>query len=77
MNILQMVLVAGGLTAFLVLGSLALSGPNVAKAGARRLRAVRYRHSESTGDKVEAQLRKAVAARKPKMQQIAGSKSRA
>lgn len=76
MDILQMVLIAGGLTAFLVLGYLALSGPNAAKSSARRLQALRYRHSESTADKVEAQLRKAVAARKPKMQQIAGSKSR-
>jgi len=40
------------------------------------LQALRYRHSESTVDKVEAQLKKAVAARKPKMHQVAGSGSR-
>ncbi len=76
MNILQLFLIAGGLMAFLVLGYLALSGPSTAKEGARRLQAVRYRHSENAADKVEAQLRKAVAARKPKMKHIAGSESR-
>jgi tight adherence protein B len=52
------------------------AGPSPAKESARRLQAVRFRHSESTKDKVEAQLRKAVAARKPKMHQVAGSASR-
>ena len=47
---------AGGLGAG-VLGYLALSGPSAAKESARRLQAVRFRHSESTIDKVEAQLR--------------------
>ena len=76
MNLPQLLLIAVGLMAFMVLGYLALSGPSAAKEGARRLQAVRYRHSESTVDKVEAQLKKAVAARKPKMHHIAGSESR-
>ena len=76
MGIMQLLLVAMGLMAFMVLGYLAFSGPSVAKESARRLQAVRYRHSESTIDRVEAQLKKAVAARKPKMHQIAGSESR-
>ena len=54
MNVLQMILVAGGLTAFLVLGYMLVSGPSAAKAGARRLQAVRYRHSENAIDRVEA-----------------------
>ena len=41
-----------------------------------KLQAVRFRHSENTVDKMEAQLRKAVAARKPKVHQTAGSTSR-
>ncbi|MBO0750332.1 MAG: type II secretion system F family protein, partial [Porphyrobacter sp.] len=41
------------------------------------LQAVRYRHSESTNAKVESQLKKAIAARKPKLHQVAGSGSRA
>ena len=76
MSMIQLLLIAVGLMAFMVLGYLAVSGPSPAKEGARRLQSVRYRHSESTTDKVEAQLRKAVAQRKPKMHQIAGSESR-
>lgn len=76
MGIIQLLLVFGGLFTVLVLGYLTFSGPSVAKESARRLQAVRYRHSESTIDRVEAQLKKAVASRKPKMRQIAGSESR-
>jgi tight adherence protein B len=76
MSLLQLLLIAAGLMAVMVLGWSALSGPNPVKEGNRRLQAVRYRHSDSTTDKVEAQLRKAVAARKPKMHKIAGSGSR-
>ncbi|MFN3517428.1 MAG: type II secretion system F family protein [Novosphingobium sp.] len=72
----QLLLIAMGLMAFMVLGYMAFAGPSPAKESARRLQSVRYRHSESTTDKVEAQLKKAVAARKPKMHQIAGSESR-
>ncbi len=76
MSILQLLLVAIGLMAVMVLGYAAFAGPSATKEGARRLQAVRFRHSESTIDKVEAQLRKAVAARKPTMHQVAGSGSR-
>jgi tight adherence protein B len=76
MSMIQLLLIAMGLMSFMVLGYLAFAGPSAAKESARRLQAVRYRHSESTTDKVEAQLRKAVAARKPKMHHIAGSESR-
>ncbi|MBV1686621.1 type II secretion system F family protein [Novosphingobium sp. G106] len=76
MSLFQILLIAFGLTATLGLVAYAFSGPSVAKESARRLQAVRYRHSENTIDKVEAQLKKAVAARKPKLHQIAGSSSR-
>lgn len=76
MSILQLSLLTGGLVAVLVLGYTALAGPSVAKAGNRRLQAVRYRHSESTDTKVESQLKKAIAARKPKTFKVAGSGSR-
>lgn len=75
-SIVQLLLIAGGLLALTVIGFIAVSGPSPAKESARRLQALRYRHSESTKDKVEAQLKKAVAARKPKVHQIAGSESR-
>lgn len=76
MSNLYILLIAMGLMAFMVLAWSAFAGPSPAKEGARRLQAVRYRHSESTKDKVEAQLKKAVAARKPKLHKIAGSDSR-
>ena len=76
MSILQLLLFAGGLMAMLVVGYSALSGPSVAKESQRRLNAVRYRHSESTDTKVESQLKKAIAARKPKAHKVAGSGSR-
>ncbi|MFA7584812.1 MAG: type II secretion system F family protein [Novosphingobium sp.] len=76
MNNFQVLLVAIGLLATLVLGWMAIAGPNATRESQRRLQTVRFRHSESAQDKMEAQLRKAVAARKPKMHQIAGSESR-
>jgi tight adherence protein B len=76
MSIFQLLMFAGGLMAVLVLGYSALSGPSAVREGHRRLQAVRYRHSESTDTKVESQLKKAIAARKPKQFKVAGSGSR-
>jgi tight adherence protein B len=72
-QILLITLMAGAVLGIL---ALALGGPSAEKAGARRLQGVRFRHSDSAVDKVEAQLRKAHAARKPKTHAIAGSGSR-
>src|SRR5687768_1962969 len=76
MSIIQLLLVGGGLMALMIVGYIALSGKSPAKESQRRLQAVRYRHSESTKDKVESQLKKAIASRKPKFHKVAGSKSR-
>ncbi|MBT0669459.1 type II secretion system F family protein [Novosphingobium profundi] len=76
MNSFQLILFAGGLMATLMLLYLAFSGPSPTKESARRLKALRFRHSQSTTDRVEAQMRKAVAARKPKVRRLAGSGSR-
>ncbi len=76
MNIIQLLLVAGGLMGLMILGYVLTTGKTPAKEGQRRLQAVRYRHSESTTDKVESQLKKAIAARKPKQFKAAGSGSR-
>jgi tight adherence protein B len=75
-SIMQLVLVAGGLMALMTLGYLAIAGKSPAKEGQRRLQSVRYRHSESTTDRVESQLKKAIASRKPKLHKVAGSGSR-
>jgi tight adherence protein B len=76
MDTLQLLLVAAGMTAGLALIWLAFAGPSPAKESSRRLRVMRERHSDSASDRVEAQMRKAVAARRPKMHQLAGSNSR-
>lgn len=76
MSMIQLLFVAVGLMMVMVLGYSALSGPSISKESARRLQGVRFRHSDSTTDKVEAQYRKAVAARKPQSFKIAGSGSR-
>ena len=77
MNIIQLLLLGGGLMTALLLGYLAFMGKSPAKESQRRLESVRYRHSENTKDRVESQLKKAIAARKPKMHKIAGAGSRA
>src|SRR6478735_3685994 len=76
MNIIQLLLVGGGLMTVMALGYLAFAGKSPAKESQRRLQSVRYRHSESAKDRVESQLKKAIAARKPKFHKIAGSGSR-
>ena len=77
MSIFQLLLFGGGLMAAPVVGYTVLSGPSAAKESQRRLQAVRFRHSESTDTKVESQLKKAIASRKPKTHKVAGSGSRA
>ena len=76
MNTMQLMVVVTGGAAVLAMGVGAFLGPNPQKEFARRLQAVRFRHSENATDKVEAQLKKAVAARKPQAHRIAGSGSR-
>ena len=76
MSILQLLLFAMGLMAVLVIGYTALTGTSAGKESARRLQAVRYRHSESTDAKVESQLKKAIASRKPRTHVVAGAGSR-
>jgi tight adherence protein B len=76
MNIIQLLLVAGGLMGLMILGYALMDGKSPGKESQRRLEALRYRHSESTTDRVESQLKKAIAARKPKQFKAAGSGSR-
>lgn len=72
-QILLLSLTMGGMLALL---AVALIGSSPAKEAARRLQALRERHSDSALDRVEAQMRKAVASRRPRMHAIAGSSSR-
>ncbi len=76
MSIFELLLLGGVVMAVLVSGYMLYVMPSAAKSSQRRLDAVRYRHSESTDTKVESQLKKAIAARKPKAHRVAGSGSR-
>jgi tight adherence protein B len=62
---MQSLILAAGLMLVIVLLGLAFLGPNVGKAASRRLGAVKMRHSDSADARVEQQMRKAVAARRP------------
>ncbi|WP_375289548.1 type II secretion system F family protein [Qipengyuania sp.] len=73
---IQLMLVAVGIVVMCGLGYAAFAGPSTGKAGSRRLKQIRYRHSESAEAKVESQLKKAIAARKPAAHHLAGSGSR-
>ncbi len=62
---MQNLILATGAMLVLVMLALAFMGPNVGKATSRRLGVVKMRHSDSTDARVEQQMRKAVAARRP------------
>lgn len=64
MDTMQIAIIAGGTLVFLMLVIFAFAGPSGAKAQARRLDKVKFRHSDSANVKVEAQMKKALSARK-------------
>ncbi|GIX18998.1 MAG: pilus assembly protein [Erythrobacter sp.] len=76
MDFFQTLLTTLVIFTMLVIAYLLVTGSGAAKAQKRRLQALRYRHSESVDAKVDAQFKRAVAARRPKAYKIAGSGSR-
>jgi tight adherence protein B len=62
---MQAFMIAAGTILFFVLVALAFAGPNSGKATTRRLSAIKMRHSDSADARVEQQMRKVVAARRP------------
>ena len=76
MNISQLLVVLCGLAAASALCYFAFAGKSPAKESQRRLEAVRFRHSDSANTRMESQLKKAIASRKPKVHKVAGSSSR-
>ncbi len=62
---MQAFMIAAGTILFFVLVTLAFAGPNSGKATTRRLGAIKMRHSDSADVRVEQQMRKVVAARRP------------
>ena len=77
MDFFQTLLISLGIFTVLVVGYLVATGSSAGQSQKRRLQALRYRHSESTDTKVESQLKKAIASRRPKKHRVAGSGSRA
>ncbi len=76
MDILQTLIVTIVIFAVIVVGYLVIDSGGAGKAQKRRLETLRHRHSESTDAKVESQLKKAIASRKPKAHKVAGAGSR-
>lgn len=67
MDILQTFLLALGLMGFFVLIILAFSGTSTQKTVDRRLEGLKLRHSDSVTVKTEAQMKRAIANRMPRM----------
>lgn len=64
MDMMQTAILGGGILIVLMLVVFAFAGPSEAAAKAKRLDKVRFRHSDSTNAKMEAQMKKAVSARR-------------
>lgn len=62
---MQFLIIGAGVILFLVLLAIAFAGPNTGKSTVRRLGAIKMRHSDSADARVEQQMRKAVASRRP------------
>lgn len=75
MEILQILLATLVVFGILVGGYYAVANSGAATSQKRRLQSLRFRHSDSTESKVESQFKKAIAARRPKTYQVAGSGS--
>ena len=76
MDIIQVFILSLGFLAALGLLAAALAGPSTRKQLQRRLSGVRTRHTDDANARVESQMKKALAARKPKVQKTAGGGSR-
>lgn len=76
-DMMQYIVVGGGVLALLVMLIFAFSGPSVEKASTRRLKNVKLRHSDSAASTVEAQMKKAITSRKPRAARDGEKMSRA
>ena len=67
----ELIMLAGGMFGVLGLLYVAVSGPSLSKAQARRLESVRERHSKSTEVAAQAQLKRILANRQTKIDGVA------
>ena len=74
---MQIAILGFGMLVVIAMLVVAFVGPNAGRASSRRLGAVKMRHSDSADVKVEQQMRKAVAARRPVMMNTGVKLSRA
>ena len=75
-NMMQIIMLMGGVLAFLALLIFAFAGPSVDKAAGRRLKSLKGRHSDNPTNNVEAQMKKAIASRKPRAAREGEKRSR-
>jgi len=71
MELLPIIMLAGGAMLVLLMIVFAFAGPNEAKAGNKRLSAIKDRHANSTGAVVEAQMRRIQQSRATRMDGLA------
>jgi tight adherence protein B len=64
MGMMQIAMLGAGVLAVLLLLIFAFADPSQSRAAARRLTKVKYRHSDSANVRVEAQMKKALSARR-------------
>ena len=76
MQFAQIFIVVIGMMLVLGIAFFALYGSTASRHQAKRLQQIRYRHSQSAEARVEAQLKKAISARKPRTRHAAGSDSK-
>lgn len=76
MDIAQFGVIALGMFAILFIAYFVLYGSAATRTQTRRLNQIRLRHSENGAAKVEAQFKKAIAARRVKPHRVAGSESK-
>ncbi len=73
---MEMVIVGAGALLCMLILIFAFAGPSGGKSTARRMSSVKLRHSDSADARVEQQMRKAVAARRPLIFNTSGAMSR-
>ena len=76
MDIMQTAIIGVGTLACLLLVIFAFAGPSQAKAQAKRLDQVKFRHSDSANVKVEAQMKKALSARRKQRRPVGDNMTR-
>ena len=76
MDMAQFGIIALGMFAIMFIAYVVLYGSSASRAQTKRLQQIRFRHSENGEAKVEAQFKKAVAARRVKPHRIAGAGSK-